>query len=84
MFWGIIIWLIIGIIAGWAAGHITRGRGFGILGNIVVGIIGAVIGGFVFNLVGLASTNIIGSLITAIIGAVIFLYIASWVTKRRL
>jgi hypothetical protein len=50
MFWEIISWLIVGIVAGWAAGHLARGRGFGILGNMVVGIVGAAIGGFVFGL----------------------------------
>jgi uncharacterized membrane protein YeaQ/YmgE (transglycosylase-associated protein family) len=62
-------------------GHLTRGQGFGIIGNIVVGVIGAVIGGFIFGLVGLSSTGFIGSLVTAIIGAVVLLYIASWVTN---
>jgi uncharacterized membrane protein YeaQ/YmgE (transglycosylase-associated protein family) len=82
MEWGFIGWLIVGIIAGWAAGHITRGRGFGIIGNIVVGVIGAIIGGFIFGLVGLSSTGFIGSLITATIGAVVLLYIASWIKKH--
>jgi uncharacterized membrane protein YeaQ/YmgE (transglycosylase-associated protein family) len=82
MFWDFISWLIIGILAGWAAGHLTRGRGFGILGNIVVGIIGAAIGGFVFSLIGLSSTGFIGSLVTAIAGAVILLYLATWIKKR--
>ena len=52
-------------------GSYHRGRGFGIIGNIVVGVIGAVIGGFISGLVGLSSTVFIGSLVTAIIGAVI-------------
>ena len=82
MDWGFIGWLIIGIIAGWAAGHLTSVRGFGIIGNIVVGVIGAVIGGFIFGLVGLSSTGFIGSLVTAIIGAVVLLFIASWITKH--
>jgi uncharacterized membrane protein YeaQ/YmgE (transglycosylase-associated protein family) len=82
MFWELLSWLIIGIIAGWAAGHLTRGRGFGILGNIVVGIIGAAVGGFVFGLIGLASTGFIGSLVTAIIGAIILLYLATWLKRR--
>jgi uncharacterized membrane protein YeaQ/YmgE (transglycosylase-associated protein family) len=82
MFWELISWLIIGVIAGWAAGHLSRGRGFGILGNIVVGIIGAAVGGFVFGLIGLSSTGFVGSLITAIVGALILLYIANWLKRR--
>ncbi len=82
MDWGIIGWLVVGIIAGWVAGHITRGRGFGIIGNIVVGVIGAIIGGFIFGLIGLSSTGLIGSLVTAVVGAVVLLFIVSWLTKH--
>jgi uncharacterized membrane protein YeaQ/YmgE (transglycosylase-associated protein family) len=78
MFWELISWLIIGTIAGWAAGQLARGRGFGIFGNIVVGIIGAAIGGFVFGLIGLSSTGFVGSLVTATVGALILLYLANW------
>lgn len=69
-----LIWrLIIGALAGWMAGHITRGRGFGLLGDIVVGVIGAWLGGFVLHLFGLYSFGFIGALVTALIGAVILL-----------
>lgn len=50
----IIVWLIIGAIAGWAAGQIMRGYGFGLVGNIFVGIIGAIVAGCLLPLVGLA------------------------------
>ena len=65
--------LIIGVIAGWLAGKITRGSGFGILGDMIVGVIGALLGGFLFGLVGLASFSLLGSLLTATIGAIVFL-----------
>lgn len=72
------IWfLIIGGIAGWIAGEIMRGHGFGILGNIVVGIVGALIGGFLFG-----SYGLVGSLITATIGAVILLFIVGLISRR--
>ncbi|MCI0510625.1 putative membrane protein YeaQ/YmgE (transglycosylase-associated protein family) [Chromohalobacter marismortui] len=77
----IILWLIIGGLAGWIAGKIMRGGGFGVLGNIGVGIVGAVIGGFLFGLLGLSHTNIIGSLIMAVIGAVVLLWIVAKVRK---
>jgi uncharacterized membrane protein YeaQ/YmgE (transglycosylase-associated protein family) len=67
--------LIIGGIAGWLAGKLTRGSGFGLLGDIIVGVIGAVLGGFLFGLVGLVSFGLIGSLITATVGAIAFLYL---------
>lgn len=72
----IILWLIIGAVAGWIAGELMRGRGFGLLGNIIIGIIGAVIGGLLFSALGVApGFGIVGSLITAIIGAVVLLFI---------
>jgi uncharacterized membrane protein YeaQ/YmgE (transglycosylase-associated protein family) len=71
----IIYYLIIGGIAGWLAGQITQGSGFGIPVNIVIGIVGAVLGGVIFSILGLSAHNIIGSLITATIGAVALLFI---------
>ncbi len=73
--------LIIGGIAGWLAGKITRGSGFGLLGDMIVGVFGALLGGFLFGLLGLASFSLLGSLITATVGAIIFLYIVR-VLKR--
>lgn len=77
---GSIGWLwfiIIGILAGFIAGKLMRGGGFGILVNLVVGIIGAVLGGWVFGLLGIAAGGIIGSLVTATVGAIILLWIIS-------
>ncbi len=70
---GFIIFLLIGGIAGWLAGRIMKGGGFGVLGNIVVGIVGSVIGGFTFGLFGLESGSFLGSIVTATVGAVILL-----------
>ena len=67
--------LIIGAVAGWIAGKLMQGGGFGILGNIVVGVLGAVIGGFVFGMVGVSSSGLIGSLVTAVVGAAILLFL---------
>lgn len=71
----LIVYLIIGALAGWLAGKFMQGDGFGILGNIVVGIVGSVIGGFVFALIGLSAHGLIGSIITATVGAILLLYI---------
>lgn len=77
------VWfLIIGLIAGWLAGKITKGSGFGLIGDLVIGVIGAVIGGFLFSLLGLASSGFIGSLITAVVGAIVLLFIVGWIKKR--
>ena len=68
------IWFIlIGIAAGWLAGQVMKGGGFGILGDLVVGVIGALLGGFLFGLLGLTATGLLGSLITATVGAIVLL-----------
>lgn len=77
-----LIWfLIIGAVAGWLAGQIMKGRGFGLVGNIIVGIIGAVIGGFVFDALGITASGLLGSIITSVVGAVVLLGIVG-VLKR--
>ena len=71
---GLIIFLIVGAIAGWLAGLIVKGYGFGLLGNIVVGIVGALIAGWLLPRIGLyIGGDIIGAIINAVIGAVILL-----------
>ncbi|WP_276677946.1 GlsB/YeaQ/YmgE family stress response membrane protein [Thalassolituus oleivorans] len=71
----LLIFLAIGALAGWLAGVITKGGGFGLLGDIVIGILGAVIGGYVFGTLGIAITGLVGSIITATLGAVILLFL---------
>jgi uncharacterized membrane protein YeaQ/YmgE (transglycosylase-associated protein family) len=67
---GVIAWIVLGLLAGWIAGKLTAGRGFGCLGNIAIGLIGAVIGGFIFSALGIHGlVGFWGSLIVAIIGA---------------
>jgi len=68
------VWfIIIGIVAGWLAGVIMRGGGFGLVGDLVVGVIGALIGGYVFGLLGLSTSGLLGSLITATVGAILLI-----------
>ncbi|HAR37485.1 MAG: hypothetical protein A2W86_12055 [Bacteroidetes bacterium GWD2_45_23] len=74
---GWIWWIIIGVVAGWLAGKLMRGGGFGFIVNLLVGIAGAVIGGWVFGLLGIAAGGIIGSLVTALVGAILLLWIIS-------
>ncbi|MCA6128747.1 GlsB/YeaQ/YmgE family stress response membrane protein [Thalassolituus oleivorans] len=71
----LLIFLAIGAVAGWLAGVITKGGGFGLLGDIVIGILGAVVGGYVFGVLGIAVAGLIGSIITATLGAVILLFL---------
>ena len=78
----IIIWLIIGAIAGWAAGQIVKGYGFGLIGNIVVGIVGAVIAGWLLQqLEVLIGGGILAAIINAIIGAVILLVLVGMIRR---
>ena len=73
---GIIAWLIIGAIAGWLAGVLVKGGGFGLIVDIIVGIVGAFIGGWLAGLLGIhIGAGMISSIITAIIGAVILLFV---------
>ena len=78
----LIIWLVIGAIAGWLAGIIVKGYGFGLVGNIVVGILGAVFGGWLFGALGLGlSFGIVGTILGATIGAVLLLLIIRFVRR---
>ena len=77
-----LLWILIGALAGWIAGELMRGRGFGLVGNIIVGIVGALIGGLIFGALGVGpGFGLIGSLITAVIGAVVLLFIISLVRR---
>ena len=72
-----LVWfLLIGLVAGWLAGKIMKGKGFGVVGDIVVGLIGALIGGFLFRMLGASPEGgLIWSLIVALVGAIILLYV---------
>ena len=72
---GIIAWLVVGLIAGWLAGVVMKGGGFGLIGDIVVGLIGALVGGFVFSLITAGTAGFWGSIVVAFIGAVILIVI---------
>ena len=80
-FQGFVSLLLIGAIAGWLAGLLTKGRGFGIAGNIIVGVAGAFLGGFLFGLVGIAAYGFVGRLIFAVLGALLFSWLLSFVRK---
>jgi uncharacterized membrane protein YeaQ/YmgE (transglycosylase-associated protein family) len=69
-------WLIIGLIAGWLAGKIARGRGFGCITDIILGLIGGVLGGWIFTRLGIVGYGFVFSLAAATLGAVILVAIA--------
>jgi len=77
----LICFLLIGALAGWIAGQLTKGRGFGLAGNIIVGVIGALLGGFLFSIIGLAAYGLIAQILMAVIGALVLLFILSFVKR---
>jgi uncharacterized membrane protein YeaQ/YmgE (transglycosylase-associated protein family) len=81
---GIVLWLLVGLIAGWAAGQVSRGRGFGLIGNVIVGLIGALIGGFLAGFLLTGTVGFVGSVIVAFFGAVILLAVARMAGGGRL
>ena len=79
---GFLAWIIVGMIAGWLAGQVMKGGGYGVPVDIILGILGGVVGGWVFGMLGIApGSGMIGSIIVAFIGAVILVGITR-VLKR--
>jgi len=79
-----IFWfLLIGIIAGFLAGAVVKGHGFGLVGNLIIGVIGALLGAFIFRLLGIGPNNLLGSLICAFVGAVVLLWLLGFVGRKR-
>ena len=71
-----LVWfLLVGLIAGWLAGMVMKGGGYGIVGDMIVGVIGALLGGWLFSLVGISAGGLIGSIIVAFIGACVLIAI---------
>ena len=80
---GIIVWIIVGGIAGFLAGKVMTGSGLGLIWDIVVGILGAFLGGWLASLVGIAVTNILVEIVVAFIGACILLFLFRLLTRGR-
>jgi uncharacterized membrane protein YeaQ/YmgE (transglycosylase-associated protein family) len=79
---GLIWWIVVGLIAGWAAGKIMKGGGYGAVMDIVLGIVGAVLGGWIFNALGIyPGGGIIGSIVVAIIGAIFLIWLTRLIKK---
>jgi uncharacterized membrane protein YeaQ/YmgE (transglycosylase-associated protein family) len=71
----ILVWILSGIVAGWLTGLIMRGRGFGIIGDLIIGLIGGLIGGWLFGLLGLAASSWVGEILMAVAGGVVLVAI---------
>src|SRR5437763_7650815 len=78
---GIIAWILVGLIAGWAAGKVSRGHGFGLIGDLVVGLLGALIGGLVAGIFIRGSEGFVGTLAAAFVGALLMLTLTPMVGR---
>ncbi len=77
-----LLWfVVIGIVAGWLAGQITKGSGFGLLGDLIVGVLGSLLGGFLFGLLGFGAYGLIARLVMAVVGAVMLLFLIRLVRR---
>ena len=76
--------LIVGLVAGWLAGKIMKGKGFGLIGDLTVGVVGAVIGNWIFIMLGFSvyGNGLVGSILVALIGALILLFAVRMFKKR--
>jgi uncharacterized membrane protein YeaQ/YmgE (transglycosylase-associated protein family) len=72
---GILLFIVIGLIAGWLAGVLVKGGGFGVLGDIVVGVLGAVIGGYLFGSVGIGGHGLLGEILVATVGPILLIFV---------
>ena len=79
---GFVTWIVVGLVAGWLAGQLMKGGGYGVVVDIILGILGGIVGGWVFGLLGLSSGGgMIGSILVAFVGAVILVGITRLVKK---
>ena len=79
---GFLVWIAVGLIAGWLAGQVMKGGGYGVLVDIILGILGGVVGGWVFGLLGIwPGGGLIGTIIVAFVGAVILVAITRLLKK---
>jgi len=77
----ILLWIISGIVAGWLTGLVMKGRGYGLLGNLVIGLLGGIIGGWLFSLLDLAARGWLGEIVVALVGGVVLVAVARLLRK---
>ena len=76
------VWLaVVGLLAGWFAGLLMKGGGFGLVGDLVVGVLGALVGGFLFGALGISAGGFIGSVVVATVGAVVLVFLLRLVKR---
>jgi uncharacterized membrane protein YeaQ/YmgE (transglycosylase-associated protein family) len=78
----LIVWLLIGLAAGYLAGSVMKGRRpYGLVGDLVLGLLGAVVGGFLLSLLGFSGSGLIATFITAFIGAVVLIFLVRQIRR---
>ena len=77
----LIYWIVVGLIAGWAAGKIMKGGGYGTVMDIVLGIVGAIVGGWLMGILGIHLGGLVGTIVVAIIGAVLLIWLSRLLKK---
>jgi uncharacterized membrane protein YeaQ/YmgE (transglycosylase-associated protein family) len=80
---GLISWIVVGLIAGWLAGKVMKGSGYGILGDIAVGLVGSLVGGFVVGFFVEGTAGFLGSIVVAFLGACLFVAVVHAISGRR-
>jgi uncharacterized membrane protein YeaQ/YmgE (transglycosylase-associated protein family) len=78
---GLLYWIIVGLIAGFLAGKVMKGGGYGVLMDIVLGMLGAIVGGWLFGMLGISAGGLIGGILVAFIGAVILIWLTRMLKK---
>jgi uncharacterized membrane protein YeaQ/YmgE (transglycosylase-associated protein family) len=81
MLTNLIWWTIVGLVAGWAAGKIMKGGGYGVIADIILGIVGAVVGGWLLGALGIYAGGLIGTIVVAIIGAIFLIWLSRLLKK---
>jgi uncharacterized membrane protein YeaQ/YmgE (transglycosylase-associated protein family) len=71
----LLYFLLIGLAAGWLAGKVMKGSGYGLIGDLVIGVVGAFLGGWIFGLLHIAAGGLLGLLVTAFVGAVVLVWL---------
>ena len=80
---GVIAWVVVGLVAGWLAGRVMKGTGYGLVGDIVVGLVGALVGGFLGGYFVQGTEGFWGSIVVAFLGACLFLFVLRALGGRR-
>lgn len=71
----LLVFLLVGLVAGWLASRIMRAGPFGLVGDLIIGVIGAFVGGWLFDLLGISTGGILGMFVAAVVGAIVLLYV---------